>query len=234
MPYRKLIDDVNIRPPYSDFGPPICFPNALTRRMLGLAKAGEDDVVWDLGCGWAQTLIIAATELGVKKCVGIERLRQRYQKAKERVSQRSLSDKITLIESSFENFIDSRHKGTRIEDATIVIYLLETDAELIEQLSRKLKEGCRLVYYYNCLTPEILPDAVDHPFYVSSFPFRKPKSALEWLRAVVKKRRSTLADGELPGEQELWDELSHDYHILGLSRNYVKRYRTRLHQAKAV
>src|SRR5882672_2122716 len=86
-------------PPYSimrhgDYGPPMLFSYPEIRRMLKLVEAGKDDVFYDLGCGWGQNLIVAATEFGVRKCVGIEMLTHRFRKAKEFVSKRSLSKQI--------------------------------------------------------------------------------------------------------------------------------------------
>jgi len=195
---------------------------------LNLAKAGLNDVVFDLGCGWAQNLITAVTEFNVKKCFGIERQKLRGQKAKERVKERSLTDRITIIYGDFEEMIKGNFKEVKIEDVTIILYLLETEKEIIDQLSKKLQEGCRLVYYYNALIPEIKPDAIDHPFYVSTFPFKRPSSELDWLRSIVIKRKSSLVVGKEPSAEELWDELYHDHNVDGLKRSDVKNYQQRL------
>lgn len=228
MSKRSLIDDVNIGLSYSDFGPPICFTNIEIRKMLTLVKAGKDDVIWDLGCGWGQTLIIAVTEFGVKKCFGIERLNLRYQKANERVRNWSLSKQITIIKSNYEDIIDHTNKTANLEDATIVLFFLESDAEIIGQLSPILKKGCRFVYHVNCLFPEIKPDIFDYPFCISKFPFRRSSSELDWLMSIIQKRKSSLIEGKQPNKEELWDELFHDYHLMGLSRNDVRNYRHRL------
>jgi len=158
---NSIIDDVILGQSCSGHGPPILFTNAEIRKMLSLARANENDVLVDLGCGWAQNLIIAATEFNVKNCYGIERLRRRYSKAKQRVRQRSLSDRITILEGQFEDFVDGNFKEAKIDDATVIIYALETDRDIIDQLSRKIKEECRLVYYFNGLFPEIKADAID-------------------------------------------------------------------------
>ena len=228
MPKRSLIDDVRLRYSYSDHGPPILFGNADIRRMLNLAQAGKNDVVFDLGCGWAQNLIIAATEFDAKKCFGIERLKRRYLKAKERVRDWPLSDKITIFQGQFEDLIEGKSEEAKIEAATIILYLVESDKEFVDQLSKKLQEGCRLVYYYNALIPEIIPDVVNHPFYVSIFPFKRPSSELDWLKSIVQKKESSLIQDKEPSAEELWDELYHDYNIVELGRRDVTEYQKRL------
>jgi precorrin-6B methylase 2 len=227
MADKSLIDDVQLKREYSDNGPPILFTNAEIRRMLKLARARKDDVLYDLGCGWGQNLIIAATEFGVKKCFGIERLKLRYLKARKRVKQRSLAPR-NIIRGQFEDLFEGKIKESNLEDATIVLYALDTDKEILEKLASKLQKGCRLVYYYNALFPEIKPDAVDYPFYVSVSPFKHPTSELDWLRSVVHKKKSSIIQSKKPTTQELWDELYHDYDVMWLTRSDVRDYHRRL------
>ncbi len=227
MSDKSLIDDVQLKREYSDNGPPILFTNVEIRRMLKLARARKDDVLYDLGCGWGQNLIIAATEIGVKKCFGIERLKLRHLKARKRVKQRSLTPR-NIIRGQFEDLFEGKIKEANLKDATIVLYALGTDKEILEKLASQLQKGCRLIYYYNALFPEIKPDAVDYPFYVSVSPFKHPTSELDWLRSVVHKKKSSLIRDNEPTAQELWDELDHDYDVLGLSKNDVRGYQRRL------
>ena len=224
------IDDVRVSWPKSGLGPPILFTNIEIRRMLRLARARETDVFYDLGCGWAQNLIVAATEFGVKKCVGIERDKRRWLKARERVKARHLSTRIKIVRGHFEDLVDGEINQGDIEEATIVFYGLATSTELLERLSNTLKKGCRLVYYYNTLFPEIKADRSDHPFYVSIFPFKIPTSESDWLRSIIQKITSSLIPGSKPTTEELWDELSHDYDYWGL-RGDVWKYRNRLRRS---
>lgn len=196
--------------------------------MLTLAKAGQNDIFYDLGCGWAQNLIIAAREFKVKRCIGVERLNPRYLKARQRIKRWSLSDRIKIIHGGFEDLIEGKFKEANIKDSTIILYALETTPELVDQFSEKIQEGCRLVYYYNALFPEIKPDAVDYPFYVSIFPFKRPSSELDWLSSVIQKDKSSLIQDTKLAVEELWDELYHDCDVLGLGRNEIRKYQTRL------
>ena len=88
-----------------------------------------------------------------------------------------------------------------------------------------MKKGCRLIYYYNCLFPEIMPIKVDFPFFVSKKPFVYTNSELDWLKEVTQKRKSSLS--QKLTTQELWDELSHDYDVEG-DISEVTRYKNRL------
>ncbi len=223
----NLIDDVRMTWPTSGLGPPIVFPNAEIRKMLRLAGADREDVFCDLGCGWGQNLLVAATEFGVRRCIGVELRGPRYSKAKQRVKRWGLSHSIKITSGDLEDFID--RKDSAIEDATIIYYGLETSTDLLGHLSQKLRRGCRLVYHYLALFPEIKPNTVDHPFYVSTFPFKRPNSELDWLASVVKKRSSTLMPGKHPTEEELWAELLHDYDLVEL-RGDVRKYQRRLGQ----
>lgn len=70
MPKRASVDDVSLTD--DDLGPAIMFPNPEIRRMMEVANVGPNDIFYDLGCGWGQNLIMAVTERGVKKAVGLE------------------------------------------------------------------------------------------------------------------------------------------------------------------
>jgi SAM-dependent methyltransferase len=223
---RSLIDDVRLpNRDYGNNGPPILFSNPEIRRMLNLVKADEDDIFYDLGCGYAQNLIIAALEFNVYKCIGIENIRYRADIAKSRVRQWGLSNKITVINRDFDDLL-TNEKVTKVDirEATIVFYGLSSDPKFIKILFKKLTHGCRLAYYYNCLIPDIMPNPklVDFPFYASMAPFTVPLSEEDWLRAVVKRN-----DANLLTKRQLWDELYHDYEVWGVDHDPAE-YQRRL------
>ena len=219
IPKHSLIDDVNLSEE-DDKGPPVRFANQEIRRMLTLADTRTRDVFCDLGCGWGQNLIIALTEFQVAKVVGIEEDAGRVRRCTDRLKRwekhdQSLRGRWKVIEDDFDNLLNSEKAKAEIWGATIVFYGLTTYEGLVGEIGRNLESGGRLVYYFNGLFPEILPDNVDFPFYASRYPFRKPKSEEEWLRAVAGKKFSTLNHGELPSPAELWEELTHDADVYG-------------------
>ena len=125
--------------------------------------------------------------------------------------------------------LKGRLKGASLSEATVVFYGLSTYKALIEGIGNQWESGTgrrRFVYYYRWLFPEILADARDYPFLLSEFPFKKPKSVLEWLKSTVGKEHSSIGKGE-PSEDELWDELTHDYDVDG-DLGEIRRYESRL------
>ena len=112
----------------------------------------------------------------------------------------------------------SRKKSHTIEEATVLFYGLESvrrffQKELQKDVGKTTGPKRRLVYYRNCLIPEIMPDRFDEPFFVSEFPFKPTVDKVEWLKAVTGKTVSSLVKGRNPSETELWDDLRHDWGI---------------------
>ena len=230
MSPRSKIDDVSLEDDDSK-GYPILFTNQEIRKMLRLAKAGPKDVFYDLGSGWGQNLIVALTEFGVRKAVGIEQDLERHHVSLERLAMRRMpAEQCFVFPEKLERILSGRTKELRLSDATIVFYGLSTDKRTLDGIERNLKMGSRLVYYYRCLFPEIMPERVDYPFYVSVAPFRRPRSRYEWLSAIVRKDRSSLKKGRKPTLHELWEELSHDYDVEWVG-DRIENYRGRLARA---
>lgn len=223
----SLIDDVEVNE-QTYYGVPIMFENPHIRIMLNLAEAKRTDVFYDLGSGWAQNLIIALTEFNVKEAVGIENTDKRILLSRERLTHWRIPEKRgRIVKGNFNRLFDNKLKNANIKNATIVFYGLETDKQIFDDLNESLSNGCRLVYYYNALFPEIMPDRVDFPFFVSEKPFTYTTSALKWLSKVTLKNKSSLPHMKKLSEEELWDELRHDYDTFGFPEE-IKRYKNRL------
>ena len=95
-------------------GPAILFENMLIRKMLELAQIKKDDVFYDLGCGYAQNLILAVSDYGVKDCRGIELSYARCKEARRRIEKKGLDRRIIIVNRNFED-VD-------IADADVVFY----------------------------------------------------------------------------------------------------------------
>lgn len=229
MPKRSIIDDLRDDEVTKGHGGyPILFENRAIRNMLRLANAGKNDIVCDLGCGLAQNLIIAASEFNVQKAVGFEQNKKRFEKAVERIKFKGLLDVCEVIPEKYERALEGKTKKFKLEDATIVFFGLGTDVEILHSFKNRLRDGCKLVYSDDCLFPEIMPDKIDFPFYLSKKPFTETTSELEWLRRIVYKEKSLIQKGNEPDVNELWDELRHDYrHFSDSSRitDYKRRFR---------
>ncbi len=114
-------------------------PPGVVRKMLEIAGAGPEDVVYDLGCGDGRILITAVKEFGVKRAVGVEIREDLVKEARRRVASEGLEDRIEIIHGDmFE--VD-------IGEATLVTLFLLTSVndELAPKLERELKPGTRVV-----------------------------------------------------------------------------------------
>jgi precorrin-6B methylase 2 len=220
---KSLIDDIRLAED-SDKGDPIRFTNQEFRKMFDLAKLNSADVFYDLGSGWGQSLIVALTEYDVKFAVGIEQDTERQAVSIARLKKRGLEARTKIVPGDFQRLYDGELPGADLSEATVVFYGLTTDNALIEAMKHRSKPGCRLIYYFNGLFPEIKAELADFPFYVSSVPFKKPTSEMDWLNSVVRKRKSSLGKERLTAD-ELWDELTHDCDVYGDASDigYYKR-----------
>ena len=160
-------------------GPSVCLSNRQIRKMLTLAKACENDVFYDLGCGAGQLCIIAVKEFSVRQAVGIEAHRGRVKKARENVRLQGLQKRISIRHGLFEDL--------NFADATIVYNGLIEDEYTMEKYEKTLQKGCRLVTLA-CPPVSLLPEREDYPFYLMNFPFTKAKTADEWASGVLLKQ----------------------------------------------
>lgn len=224
----SLIDDVN-KYEIDDDGFPIIFQNWEIRKMMNLVRMNNHDIFYDLGCGWGQNLILAYTEFNVKKVVGIEKNEDRFQKAKERLQKWKIPKDVGLvIKGDFEDLFDGSLEGADLKEATTVFYGLSSDARFFHKLDKSLSDECRLIYYYNCIFPEIMPNYVDLPFFVSKKPFTYTSNVLDWLTKITNKKKTSLPTSKKFTEEELWDELRHNYNIGDGDDSDVKKYQKRM------
>ncbi|WP_456475628.1 SAM-dependent methyltransferase [Candidatus Pyrohabitans sp.] len=120
------------------------------REMLRIAGVKEGDVVYDLGCGTGEILIVAAEEFGAR-CFGIEASSRLVEWAMEDVEKRGLCDRITILQG---NIFEQRfwlHLGgdpeVAVANADVVTYYLTlwVQEELKPLIERELKHGARVV-----------------------------------------------------------------------------------------
>jgi hypothetical protein len=237
----SLIDDVE--PTFASYiGPAVLFSNAEIRTMMKLAKITKSDVFYDLGSGHGQNLIMALTEFNAKKVVGFENNRKRRKKSIERLEKWSKArsdiekERWQVLHYDFHKLLYGKIKKqiASVEEATVLFYGLESGADFSRRIAKGWENTTgpkkRLVYYRNCLIPEIMPDRFDEPFFVSEFPFKPTIDKLEWLKFMTGKTVSSLVKGGQPSETELWDDLRHDWGI-ERSDDDLSYTRSRLSQA---
>jgi SAM-dependent methyltransferase len=173
-------------------GPEDYLSNRYIRKLLVLAKASRSDVFYDLGCGRGQLCVVAVTEFGVKKAVGIEMHAGRAAKARAYVDKLGLSGRIEIRNEDFED--------SDISDATIVYCGHYEAEEDVSRFGAELSPGSRFVTLFLPFVG-VVPEAADYPFYLMEVPFRQTRDASLWISKVLFRRAT---------EDELFAELDSD------------------------
>ena len=114
-------------------------PYSVVDFMLRLAEVGEDDVLYDLGCGDGRIPIRAVEVYNAKKAVCVEIKESLYRKALENVASRGLQDRIDVIKADMFD-ID-------VSEATVItLFLLTSVNKLLKpKFERELRKGTRII-----------------------------------------------------------------------------------------
>jgi SAM-dependent methyltransferase len=157
-------------------GPEDYQSNRHIRKLLTLARATKNDVFYDLGCGRGQLCVVAVTEFGVKKAVGIEMHAGRAAKASAYVEKLGLSDRVEIRNEDFE--------GSDIRDATVVYCGHYEAEEDVSRFDRELSPGSRFVTLFLPFVG-VMPKEADYPFYVMETPFIRTRDVSRWIEKVL-------------------------------------------------
>jgi len=120
------------------------------REMLSLAGVREGEVVYDLGCGTGEILIVAAEEFGAR-CFGIEMNSRLVAWAREEVERRGLEDRVKVFQGNIFEPRFWRHLGgdasIAVANADVVTYYLTlwVQEKLKPLIERELRRGARVV-----------------------------------------------------------------------------------------
>ena len=108
------------------------------RKMLELAEVGQDDLVYDLGCGDGRTLVTAARRYGAR-AVGIEIDPLRYAWCQALITILGLRDRVRVVYGDF-------FSQDLSEADVITCYLLDsTNRKLQKKLLCELNPKARVV-----------------------------------------------------------------------------------------
>lgn len=166
----RLLDFMNIDDFLSSLpssvlsGDDIVIPESFFRKMFTFSELKPDDVFYYLGIGINySSLLIAKSEFGVKKAVGIEIDSDIVSLVKSQM--RSNDDAIQIIHNDVIN--------SSLSEAT-VIFSWFTDELIIEKLSNKFKselnDGTKIISIWS--PPDLfLPDKIDFPLILCKKPF---------------------------------------------------------------
>jgi len=169
-------------PPEEPKHPDVIFvptPPEVVAKMLELAKATKDDVVYDLGCGDGR-IVVAAAKLGCK-AYGFDVDPQRIKESNENVEKNGVGNLATIEQKDIFTLDLSKAN-------VVTLYLLPTlNVKLIPQLE-KLKPGSRIVSHdfdMQGVTPDqtvdvTSDDGTQHMVYLWTTPLKKePVSSTE-------------------------------------------------------
>jgi len=115
-------------------------PPEVVTAMLKLAEVGEDDIVYDLGCGDGRIVIAAARDFGARG-VGIDIDPRRIAESKESAQKAGVTGQVEFREGNlFE---------ADFHDATVVTLFLwpSVNLKLRPILMQQLRPGTRIVSY---------------------------------------------------------------------------------------
>jgi len=123
----------------SSLAPFVSSPPDVVRKMLEIAEAKQEDILYDLGAGDGRILITAVQQFGVNKAVGVEIREDLVKRARDAVAENGLANKIHILHKNiFE--VD-------VGEADIVTLYLTTSGnnKLKPKLERELKREARVI-----------------------------------------------------------------------------------------
>ncbi len=129
-------------------------PRDKALEMLKAVELQKGQVLYDLGCGRGNILLAAAEEFGAQ-CVGIEIDGKLVEEARERVREKGLEDRVTVIQGDifspefWAHMGDAEKKPYAVAKADVVaIYLnFNVHEELRPLLEKELRDGARVVSF---------------------------------------------------------------------------------------
>jgi hypothetical protein len=200
------------RETFTDDGYPDYFDDRHKRKMLKLAEIKPFDVFYDLGCGDASILILAAKESNVRTGIGYESNVYRARNAQSRVKKANLADRISI-------FCKDMYEAD-LSDADVIFAMHhEYPEDLKKQYGVGIRKGTRLIKH-DLPIVGYLPDKVDYPFYRMTFPLKRAKSKTEWATAVLGFNQASAAN--------VWYELYHYQFTKGYDENQISEFKRML------
>jgi SAM-dependent methyltransferase len=146
-------------------------PHEVVEAMMGLARVGAADVVYDLGCGDGRIVIAAARRGARGVCVDIDP--QRIAESRRNAQAAGVSERI--------RFLNQDLLTTDLADATVVMLFLSSamNARLQPKLPAELRPGTRVVSHWHDMpgwqseqTIVVRSGGTDHVIYLWTMPPR--------------------------------------------------------------
>lgn len=110
----------------------------VVRKMLKVVQVGQEDIVYDLGCGDSRILITAIEAFRARKAVGYELRKDLCQSSLLEIQKRNLQNKINIFNKNF-------YKANLSEALVVILYLSNMLNEFVRpKLGRELQHGTRV------------------------------------------------------------------------------------------
>ena len=124
--------------PTENLGPSIPTPQYMVERMLTAGRVKPGEMVYDLGSGDGRVVITAVQSFGAR-AVGVELMPDLVRKARERIVNLGLTDRVNIVEGS----------ALRVDlspaDVVTMWFLTNSNERLRPHLEKSLKVGARVV-----------------------------------------------------------------------------------------
>jgi predicted RNA methylase len=121
-----------------NLGPAIPTPQLVVEKMLEAGRVKPGDTVYDLGSGDGRIVITAAQKYGAK-AVGVELRPDLCDKARDRIKELGLEDKVSIVQGS------ALRVDLSAADVVTMYFLTSSNERLKPNLERWLKPGSRVV-----------------------------------------------------------------------------------------
>jgi precorrin-6B methylase 2 len=128
-------------------------PDDVVDAMCELAKVGEDDVVYDLGCGDGRLVFAAVQRFGAKRGVGIDMLADMIKECKKQAASAGIKDRTEFRVGNVLEIED-------LSQASVVFLYMGDDinARLKPILKSTMKPGSRIVSHRFLMGDDWRPD----------------------------------------------------------------------------
>jgi uncharacterized protein (TIGR03000 family) len=115
-------------------------PDEVVEAMCKLAKVGQGDVVYDLGCGDGRIVIRAVKDFGAKRGVGVDLDPERIKESKANAKKEGVADRIEFRRGDVLNLKD-------LSEASVVMLYMGEDVNLRLRpiLQKTLRPGSRII-----------------------------------------------------------------------------------------
>ena len=182
--------------------------------LLKIADLSPDDLFYELGCGDANLLIYVTRKAGLKNATGFEIIPSRAFRARKKVKDAGLEDRITILTESIYT-VD-------LSKPDVIFAMLcerEGDYQYLFSKRRGIRDGTRLIRHDLPLIG-FLPDRIELPFYRMTYPLVKAKTRAQWVRSVLQDPDTKVED--------LWQELAYYSYEKGYTPDEIRYFQSML------